>query len=358
MTKKEFGRSIAFVLVVCLVLILLCDLFEQANYSNFDKRFTTYRNLNEDTIDAVWIGTSGVDRYWIGAKAYEEYGMTVYPLTVDAMPTWLFTNVIEEVYTYQNPELIIIDIRAYGQDNVNAGAMDVRARRILDAMDFFSVNRIKTAFDTMEIIHENFEEEPEFEISYLLPFVKYHSKWEEDDYTISGNLGNKEHAYLGFYMSSALSIDKVPQTPVVYTPDYYEELDPIAEASLYDFLEYIDENDLNVLFVDTPKFKTEQEIGRANTVYKILDEYEADYINFCVTDEEGNFTYIPDFDFESDFYNEGHVNYYGAEKFTDVFAAYLDENYDLPDHRSDESIQEDWDGIYTKIKKAIAKWEK
>lgn len=357
MTKKEIGRSIAFILVVCLVLILLCDLFELRNNSNYDKRFTTYRNLNEDTIDAVWIGTSGTDRYWIPAKAYDEYGMTVSLLTSDAMPSWLYINMVEEVYTYQNPELIIVDLRAYAQSNVKAATMEVRARRILDAMDFFSVNRIKTAFTTMEVIHSTFEEEPSFDLSYLLPFIKYHTKW-EDDYTFELNLGNKEHAYAGFFMSSSDSVKAVEQEPVVYDLDYYEELDPVAEASLYEFLEYINENDLNVLFVDTPKFKSEQEIGRANTVYKILDEYEADYINFCMTDEEGNFTYIPDLDSKTDFYNEGHVNYYGAEKFTEVFSAYLDENFDLPDRRNDENVDEDWAGIYAKILKKIASWEK
>lgn len=356
MTKKEFGRCIAFMLVVCLLLVVLCDLFELGNTSNFDKRFNTYRNLNEDTIDAVMIGTSGMDRYWIGAKAYDEYGMTVYPMTADNMPTWLFINMIEELYTYQNPELIIIDARAYGQSNTKASDMEVRARRVLDAMDFLSVNRIKTAFTTMEVIHSTFEEEPSFELSYLLPYIKYHTKWEED-YSISSNLGSKEHVYAGFYMSSSLSIQVKKQETVVYDSDYFEDLDPLTEESLYELLEYIEENNLNVLFVDTPQFKSEKEIGRSNTLYKILDEYGMDYINYCETDEDGNFLYDLNLNRETDFYNAGHVNYYGAEKFTEVFAAYLDENYDLPDRRNDESVQEYWEGVYAKLQKKIASWE-
>lgn len=357
MTKKEFGRMIAFVLVVCVVLCALCDLFELENSRNIDKRFTTYRKLNEDTVDAVWIGTSGVDRYWLAPKAYEEHGITLFTLASDAMPTWLFMDMIEEAYTYQNPELIIVDMRAYGQSNSSAGTMDVRARRAMDAMDFFSVNRIKAAFTTMRVIHETFEEEPRFELSYLLPYIKYHTMWMEDDYAIANQWGNKEHAYMGAYMNSTASIKSSKNEKVVYDSEYCEALDPVAEKSLYDLLNYAKTNNIELLFVDTPQFKSEKEMGRANTLIKILEEEGANYINFCETDAEGNFVNGLTLDPEADFYNAGHVNFYGAEKFTETFAAYLDEHYDLPDRRNDAAVQEEWDGIYAKMKKRIAGWE-
>lgn len=357
MTKKQILRSIAFLLVVCVALVVLCDLFELENTTNYHRRFTTFRNLSENTIDAVWIGTSGVDRYWIAAQAYEEYGMTVYPLSVDEMPIWLFINVIEEAYTYQDPELIIIDLRAFGQSNDDAKRLDTRARRVLDSMDFFSVNRWKAAFKAMDVIHSAFEDEPAFNLSMLLPYINYHSKWSEDDFTFKKNLGDNEHLYMGFYMDSKLTPDKEEQSPVVYDSEYMEEMDPVSEEALHELLQYVQANDLNVLFVDTPQFKSASEMGRANAVYQILDEYGVDYINFCMTDEEGNFTNISDFDLGNDFYNDGHVNYYGAVKFTAVMAEYLDDNYNFEDHRSDEAVTEDWDGIYKKIQKKIASWE-
>jgi len=52
-------------------------------------------------------------------------------------------------------------------------------------------------------------------------------------------------------------------------------------------------------------------------------------------------------DFTQDFYDKSHVNVLGANKFTDYLAAYLDEAYDLPDHRDDESY-ESWNSLYEK----------
>ena len=45
MTKKELLRGISFLLVVCLMMFVLCDLFEQENGGNTDRTFYTYRSI-------------------------------------------------------------------------------------------------------------------------------------------------------------------------------------------------------------------------------------------------------------------------------------------------------------------------
>lgn len=348
---------VAFAVVFCLMIVGLCDLFELSNGYNFAKRFSTFRDLPKDTVDAVWIGTSGADRYWLAPKAYDKYGMTVYTLSSEAMPTWLFTNMIDEAYTYQNPELILIDLRAFGQNNTKKNVMDVRARRVLDGMKAFSPNRIKTGFKAMQTIYEAHKEnQSRFDLSYLLSFIKYHTQWAEDDFSFKKGFGENKHEYAGFYVNKTLSVQVKPQNGVIYSPDVYEDLDPVAEESLYDLLAYIKEKNLNVLFVDTPQFKDKTEMGRANTVYKILNENGVDYVHFFTEREDGAFTI--EFDWQKDFYDSGHVNYYGAEKFTDVFVEYLRENYDLPDRRDDPKVQAHWEGKYEAVLKAIKKYEK
>lgn len=356
MTKKEFGRCIAFCLVVCIVLIALCDLFELENNRNMDKRFTTFRNLNKDTVDAVWIGTSGVDRYWIPGKAYEEHGITLYTLSSDAMPTWLFINMIEEIYTYQNPQLIVVDMRAYGQSNTSASTMDVRTRRAMDAMAFLSPNRIKTAFTAMRVIHETIEGQPRFNLSLLLSYVKYHTMWKEEDYSIDDHWGNKEHDYLGYHMNVDQTPVRTKMEKVPRDKEIYEELDPLAKSSLYDLLEYAEANHIELLFVDTPQFKGEREMGRSAALVKLLEEEGVNYINYCETDREGNFVNCPGLSVEEDFYNEGHVNFYGAEKITDLLATYLEEHYEFPDRREDAAVQEQWDGNYAEIRQQVEAW--
>lgn len=354
MTKKELFRSVVFMAIVAVMFIILCDLFEQENNKNFDKRIFTYRTLEEDTVDAVYIGTSGVDRYWIAAKAYEEYGMTVYPMSVEQMPAWLFIPMIEESLEYQSPELIILDVRAFTQSQ-ETDEMEIRARRILDAMDLFSLNRLKTAFRTMESIHKLDEEKPLFDVSYLLSFVKYHSMIMEESYRFENNIGSKVHEYAGFYMDPSLTIKVKEIKPCIYKSKLNPELDKITEEALYEVLDYIEEKDLKVLFVDSPQQRSKVEAGRTETIYSILEERGMDYLSYYTKDNKSGITI--DFDYKKDFYGEGHVNYYGAEKFTAEMAKYLDENYDLPDRREDENAKKYWDGVYDKIKDKVKEYE-
>ena len=357
MTKKHVIRLVAFILAACCTLVLLSDLFEQENTNHISLRYTAFHELNKNTLDAVFIGTSGVDRYWIGAKAYEEYGMTVYPLASDGMPAWLFVNQIKYICSRQDPKLIIVDARPFGQAPTRASKMEVQARRVLDAMPFFSVRYLEAAFTAMKVIQTEHPEEDFFKISYLLPFVKYHTKWEEDDYSIHANLSPDAHEYGGFLMSPSLSIRQKPHKGFVYDTTLTKELGGIYQDALYDLLAYAKEKDLQLLFVDTPQQKDEHQVSTANTIGKILAEEGVPYLNYCLTDDQANFSLIPELDRKTDFYNSGHVNYYGAEKFTAHLAKYLDENYDFEDHRQEAKAKEDWDGMYDRIKKTVEKFE-
>lgn len=357
MTKKQILRCTAFLLIAVSLMFPLCTLFEQGHGSNTDKTFHTYRELEEDTVDAVFIGTSGVGCYWIAPLAYEEYGMTVYPLSSDAMPSWLYTNMIDEALTYQDPELILLDIRPFTSSQPDREYMDTWARVILDSMDTFSLNRLRVAFKTMKTIHSVHEEAPRWDISYLFNFVKYHSRWSEEGYRISYHLDETvhHHNYAGFHLSADFTANVQPLEPFVYDDTAVGELAPLHEAALYELLDYIREMDLNVLFVDTPKVLTEVTMERTNRIYQILEEEGFDCVSYLTTSQDGSFSI--DLDHKTDFFNANHVNYYGADKFTRAFAAYLDEQYDLPDRRDDASVQNYWDGLYDDIVTAMTEIE-
>lgn len=362
MTKKQVFRCIAFCLVVCCILVLMCDLFEQDD-PNYSSRFYSYRNFEKGTVDAVYFGTSGVDRYWMSAKAYEEYGMTVYNLTCDGMPVWLYDIMIDEAFAYQDPELLIFDIRAFGQCNIPS-YIDIRGRRTMDAMGLLSWNRLRAAQRTVQTMMKVDEEQSAFDISYLLPFVKFHTKWSSDPtdqptFTLDNTAGHDPSTSGGFVLHSHYSVHQEKQWPANYDENYkldhVGQLDPISEEALYRVLEHTKELGVKVLFVDTPQFMNNVELGCANRVIQILDEYDVPYISYNMPGASEKLNV--EFDLATDFYENNHVNYYGAEKFTASLAAYLDANYDLPDRRNEEGVKKDWDGVYDNIKETIAKFE-
>jgi len=301
------------------------------------------------------VGTSGVDRYWITPKAYEDYGMTVYPITFPSCPVWLIPDILEDAMRYQDPQLIVLDIRPFTQNCKSVETVTVRGTRAIDAMEFFSPVRFRAARRTAELVHQIDPTRSEWDISFFLPFVMQHSKWEQD-YLLQVNVGNHKDPYLGFYTSKWMVVYAEEQEPQEYSRDVTEPLDPVAEQYLYETLAYIREHGLDVVFVDSPKTYKDFEMARTNTVRNILEEEGVPCLIF--SSEQDNGGYAIDLDLKKDFFDKNHVNYYGAEKYTDVLAAYLNEHFDLPDRRNDEAAKKNWDGVYDILMEDVREYEK
>lgn len=355
MNKKQVIRTAIFVVAVFALLVFLSHLFEY-EVDNISRRYEKFKSLEKDTVDAVYVGSSGVDRYWIGAKAYEEYGMTVYPLSSEGLPSWLVKNLIVEAVNKQNPKLIIIDTRPFTTSEAASTVTlaDVRCRRVIDIVDYFSANRLDAIKTSVEEMSKIDTESTKFDLwlSFYFSFIRYHNKWSDESFTFD-DLKPAKAGYLGFYMWKGSSVKGYSKAGKPKLTTDRDPLDETAEKYLRELITYINDNNLNVLFVDTPYALERESSARRNTLFDILDENSMKYITYNTSEMYDAL----DINFKKDFYNSNHVNYYGAEKFTEDFAFYLKQNYEFPDRRSDERCTKDWEGIYAKIKNRIKTFE-
>ncbi len=345
MTRKDLLRAVAFILVLCSVIYVLCDLFEHEN-SLMSRRYETYYSLSKGTVDAIMVGTSGIDRYWMASKAYNDHGITVYPMSTDSQPAWLTTEILDEALKHQDPELVIIDFRPFTVTNTGDDLVqqEVSARRVIDIMDFLSINRLKAIFKTKKIMEILKPDEEQNALEFYFSFIKYHSRWDEDNFTFD-ELKNIESKFMGFFISERFSIRSVYSFPDSELTDERVPLDPVCNDAFEEVLEYVQGKDFEVLFLDTPHYLTYDESGRMNTMRDRLDELGIKYKCYSMEDNVLNIT--------RDFYNDGHANFYGAQAFTDEFASYLLENYQLEDRRGDKNTAKDWDGTYDNILEKI-----
>ena len=348
MTKNQILRVAALLVVFICLVMLLSSIFRFED-SQSSARYTTYFNLPKNTVDVLLTGTSGIDRYWIAAKGYEEYGITAYPLSFDAMPAWLMVDIIKEALETQNPELLIFDMRGFTvtyTDQLHKYESPIH--RTIDVMSPVSVNRFNAATKSAKIVGERVGWANFSALSFYLPFIKYHTRWSTPGFSIEA-MQLEPSKYLGMFLEAGRSLAEIP-LPQTEKTDEMIALDPTCEEALYELLAYLDGVDCEVLFLDTPKYLEETEYGRMNTLCNILDERGYKYK--CFSAEDGTYNLY------TDFYNLTHVNYKGAEKFTKVFAEYLKENYTLPDRREDKACEKDWNGVYEKILKKYESWVK
>ena len=397
LSKKEASKLLAgqiakiviFLGIFCVMLYFLCDIFEYGN-NYIAQRYKLYKSFEPDTIDAVIIGTSGVDRSWIAAKGFDKFGLAVYPLSVDAMPCWTALDMIKEAYKYQNPRLVILDMRMFViyDPSTKVSLSKTRARRVIDTLDFFSPNRLSAINKTQKTINEADPEESRFDPSYFFSFMQYHSKWADEGFKPFKEIGSKPSKYLGFYMTSS-SIKEKKLKESEWT-DERLELTDIAAESLDEILDYCNKNNIELLFLDSPHYMSENEVKRTNALCDILDSKGIRHVSYTgpewyfdengfydviTEDENGKFvvdhngiilrysdrekavTYLTKHTFNRKihFYDSSHLNFEGAAIFTRLFGDYLVNNYDLPDHSEDPKYEE-WENVYKAIKKKIKKY--
>lgn len=352
MTKKQLTRAVAFFLVLMCMFCFLSDVFENKPNRKNTVPLRTYYSLERDTLDVALLGTSGIDRYWLAAKAFEENGMASYALANNAFPSWLLLTMAKELERkHDGLKLLIVDMRPFVVNHVNGSLnkFENRARSLTEGIPFFSIARFEAINKVLKLRSEIFEGESRFDLSFLFTFIKHHARWSEEDFDIYAETEYELSPYMGAYIHKGSSIKTLDQPLTTVITDRREELDPVCLDDLYELLDYFKNQDFEVMFINTPHSQNEQEAKRINTLCDILTEKGFRYID-CALDEKL-------YDLQNDFYNTGHVNYYGAEKFTAWLTGYINENYDIPDRRADERYSQ-WEGTYDNIKKSIAKWEK
>lgn len=316
-------RFMAFVICFCGLYMLFNSIFSTPA-THMTKRFNTFYALPENSLDAVYIGSSAVDRYYIPTEGWKQEGITVYPLSSNVQPIVAAKYLIEEAEKTQNPSVFIVETRGCKKET----STDTEGvyRSLTDQMKF-SMTRIKLINALLDFNDISVLERPR----YWFGLTTYHNTWEDG---FGSEDFEKEYAqYMGFYVSNESTALITPFDDPVYT-DVRSPLEDGVEEALRDLIAYAKAGNINLLFVSSPYAMTQTERERLNTVSDIIESEGIPHLNFNVPGGNNGAAKMPVFDYSHDFYNEWHVNIYGAEKYTSYLAAQLREMYGLSDRRT------------------------
>ncbi len=347
MKRKEAKKGVVFLLCVILILFYINIIFSFPSGESADgskEKWNTFYAMEEDTLDAVYLGTSSVDRYWISPQAWEDTGMAVYPFAISSVSCVFLKPMMEEVLKTQDVKLFIIDIRTFTNDADDIS--DTRMRRVVDNMKWSSTK--------LEAMEEGFEyasygenDIDSGDLSWYIPFLKYHQRWNADL-----NLGDlfsiyPTTEYGGYAAYQPKVFTSVPQKhPNMSTKE--RALEEESALELTELLSYCDTLDCEILFVDAPYIMTKEQREKSNTIAAIIEEAGYPLVEF---NTERYYKKL-DLDFSCDYYDKKHVNYLGAVKYTRVFSQYLDKHYRLEEYQNSED-PEYWSAAYDKLSDKI-----
>lgn len=293
----------------------------------------SFYDQEEDTDDVVGIGSSNLYTTINIPMAFHEAGFAQWNIASGAQPFTAAKDLIQEAEKTQDPKLYIINLQSV-HDLYND---PVVVRRVSINMPR-SLNRVEAIRNMMRSLSP--EDTTSFwDYYFVYPF--FHNKWTELKWTdfFQAKRANEsravENVYSGFTNSTYDASDW--HNSLIDDPTMYfaapQPLPEDAEAYLRELLEYCQTLGKDVLFLAHPSVLGEEHYGMINYAIDIIESYGFDGLNASMyMDEMG-------LKIDEDFWDGGHMNAYGAAKFTKWFCGYLKEHYDLPDHRGEEKYQ-------------------
>lgn len=328
---KNFKFIIKLTIFLCVFLLLFVSIsYIVRPDSDMKQRYAGFYAEDKDTIDAIMIGPSSVSPLIASPYIWNEYGITTYPLSTNAQPVAAVKYVIEEAQKTQSDAMFIIDTTMFMAET-DTLLTEPRIRNVIDNM--------KYSFTRYRAINELVPDRSA-RIDYYFDISKYHSvilgedgvKLEDIKYF---NFEN-ENIHKGYLFVEAVKIfEPIDVSQVIET----QPIPKSAEDELIALINYCDGNGVEVLFFSNPYILTDNQKMKHNYISSLVNEHGYDFVDFNDLYDE------MDVDFGKDFYNENHMNVYGAEKFSMVLGEYLVNAYGLQDKRENDDYSS-WNESY------------
>ena len=287
-----------------------------------------YRSVAETNHDVIFIGDCEIFESFIPAILWEEYGISSYLRGGAQQLVWHSYYMLEDALRYETPKAVVFNVYSlkYGEPQKEA-----YNRMALDGMEWSSVKA--------DAIFASMTEEEDFP-SYVLPFLRFHSRWSEltaEDfrYAFADKPLVSDSGYL--MQTGILPAD----TQAEFTPELL--VDYTLPATAMDYLdkmrELCAERGIELILVKAPT-----NFWR----YHWYDEWDQQIVDYAEQHDLAYYNLIPKseeigLDMSTDTYDAGaHLNVYGAEKLTRYFGKILRDGHALPDSRTDSSASAVW----------------
>ena len=269
----------------------------------------------EDTIDLVFVGSSHVYCGLLPEVLWQEKGISAFNMAVSGTDKNGIYYSLVEVLKTQSPEVVVVDLYSLGYE-----------RSEVQSNIYRKLLGMKTSRNSIDQVRADVED-PEEQLDYIFRWPIVHTRYRElseEDYLLpeENTFGRGERIYWKQESVSDPTGEAMNATPAPLNDANLRWLDSLYDLSL--------EKDFQLCFMVVP--------------FTGYPGYDALIKTAIAYGEERG---IPTFygnaligemglDCNTDFVDGGHLNAYGAAKFTRGIGDFLAECYELADHRSPE----------------------
>jgi len=274
----------------------------------------------ENSVDAVYIGSSNVLAFWNPLLAWQEYGIKIPTLACNSGPVSSLEFLLKEAQKTQPNAVFVMNINTLGEKEV----MTLPRFHKVFSYSPLSLNKIQS----IERMGDFYDLTVEDKMELYCPMIRFHSRW---DTITNKDFDFKTNGYKGAIASpNYLKTYKNVSKGYGYCEDY-ADLSDMLDRSVTSLLDYCDTQDFEVLFVTVPQSKDSDNLSKYNSINKMITDRGYKTLDLMYKTDELNI------DPKKDFYNSDHTNIHGSAKFTHYMADYFIENYGFENKRSKKS---------------------
>lgn len=336
-TRKNILRTLAFVLALAAALWGISVPFTVDTPTS--KRIVQGTlNQPENSLQAVYIGNSGVYRFWQPAVAWDSHGIAVMNLATASMPGVATQYLMEETAKTQDVDMFIVDLRAYTDSELNEANLH-------NIIDFLPLDFTRLRLVTRLCLYQRYW--PYEALEYYFPVLRFHARWSELE--AADFRPAEDDATKGSYYSDSFLNDVQTEQTRFAVSEARTKPQNRAIRAFEQLMDWCEENEVTVLFVAAPLLEHTNQKERLNWFADMARERGFGVVNFneqAVYDDVGLEL--------SDFMDNTHTNIFGSIKFTHYLADYLVENYALADLRATAGY-ESWDAAAAEYRNRIGR---
>lgn len=309
MIKKYVKRTIAIIMLFVLSFSIMY--YFQTPYGHVVNIIQGFYKEEKNSIDVVFVGASEVSAGYSAPYAFSLFGYTSYPYSIDGMEIKDVKRMLAEIYSYQTPKLVVIDISCATSYSQKKSGKE--PSRVL-------VDNIPMSKHKLELLgmYTDMDER----VNSVFPFITHHGFIPDFEY-IKFCFRN-ENILKGTYARSS----KIENVGTIFElTEKKRALPDNLQKELTNLLEYCKKNNYSVVFTRFPnRVNNEAFLKRYEECNYILDFVSSR--GFPVIDCMTK-AFLDGVDYQNDFYTNDHLSINGQRKLTRYLGAILTEKYDI-----------------------------
>lgn len=309
---KKICKILAFTVVFALIFTFLQHTFHY-KFKQYSHNVIKYSNL--DAVDVVFIGTSEL---WLGVspmEIYGETGITSFNLSHAYKSAPTFCREVEYVLQTKKPKYIALDFSSLYSDE-NPQNEETVFGTVLYGIPSPLV-KVHLLADIWKLDKKDF-------FSYAFPLLRYHDMWRTKEYNIGPEYNDEDvkiDYMLGWNTYEDAETEPSPENQarreikkkLWNTTERVEEIPKMNREYFDKIITMCKENGVQIIAICPPRYNDAKiRTAQWDTTKKYFEDNDIIVFNYNTYESAIELG----LDWNEDFYNEGHLNYKGAIKWS------------------------------------------